>query len=254
MLVERFSWRLPTEGLARSAVDGGLDGEELARLYGPWAGRTPADAARLLAGYPGRWWIAGGWAIEAFTGRSRHHSDLDLEVLRVDLPLLRRHLAARLDLWTADAGALRPLLPEDNPEGGADTVLPPGCGQVWARASGAIATHYFHGTTARRKADRSLVTQADVEIERFLRQVAGESGVLRRPGSGEHHVPALDVRAHVRETEFRAQGGQVTHRQLSSSADIDRAQQRDKNGHATESDRVRRSARMVLCDLGLTEP
>lgn len=42
--------------------------------------------------------------------------------------------------------------------------------RMWARASGAIATHYFHGTTARSKADRSLVTQADVEIERFLRE------------------------------------------------------------------------------------
>ena len=119
-----------------------LSSYELTRLYGPWAGRTPADAARLLADYPGRWWIAGGWAIEAFTGVRRHHGDLDLEVLRVDLPLLRRHLAGRLDVWAAADGGLRPLLPSDEPDGAADTVLPPGCGQVWLRPSGAEPWEY----------------------------------------------------------------------------------------------------------------
>lgn len=111
-----------------------LTGEELTRLYGPWAGRTPAKAARLLQDYPGPWWVAGGWAIEAFSGVRRPHGDLDLEVLRVDLPLLRRHLAGRFDLWTADSGALKPLLPDDDPDGSADTLLPEGCGQVWVRA------------------------------------------------------------------------------------------------------------------------
>lgn len=54
----------------------------------------------------------------------------------MDLPLLRRHLAGRLDVWTAADGGLRPLLPSDDPEGAADTVLPLGCGQVWVRRSG----------------------------------------------------------------------------------------------------------------------
>lgn len=119
-----------------------LSDDELARLYGPWAGRTPLDAARLLAGYPGRWWVAGGWAIEAFSSVERHHSDLDLEVPRGDLPLLRRHLAGQLDVWTADDGALRPLLPGDDPDAEADTVLPAGCGQVWVRPSGAEPWEY----------------------------------------------------------------------------------------------------------------
>jgi myo-inositol-1(or 4)-monophosphatase len=40
----------------------------------------------------------------------------------------------------------------------------------WARASGEIARHYFHASVQqRRKADDSYVTQADVEIEQFLR-------------------------------------------------------------------------------------
>ena len=108
---------------------------ELVRLYGPWAGRTPADGIRLLEGYPGRWWVAGGWAIEAFTGVVREHGDLDLEIPRRELPLLRRHLAARLDVWTAAGGSLKPLLPEET-DADPETVLPEGCGQVWLRLSG----------------------------------------------------------------------------------------------------------------------
>lgn len=113
-----------------------LDDTELARLYGPWAGRAPSDAFELFKGYRGRWWIAGGWAIEAFTGVARDHADLDLEVPRAELSLLRHYLAGRLDVWTAAAGALRPLLPGDDVYGAADVVLPTGCGQVWVRAAG----------------------------------------------------------------------------------------------------------------------
>lgn len=110
-----------------------LSTSELERLYGPWAAHTPLDVARLLDGYPGVWWVAGGWALEAFTGVGRAHEDTDVGVLRTDLPALRRHLAGTLDVWTATAGALRPLLPDDEPEAGPDVVLPPGCGQVWTR-------------------------------------------------------------------------------------------------------------------------
>jgi hypothetical protein len=119
-----------------------LSDEELIRLYGPWAGRKPADATRLFADYPGRWWVAGGWAIEAYTGATRQHGDLDLEVLRADLPLLRRHLAGRFDLWAATDGALQPLLPGDDPDGAADAVLPAGCSQVWIRAGGSQPWEY----------------------------------------------------------------------------------------------------------------
>lgn len=104
-------------------------------LYGAWSTRTPADVADLFDGYPGLWWMAGGWALEAFTGVSRPHDDIDPCVLRADLPALRRHLAGRLHLWTATSGALAPLLPDDDPDGPAERVLPAGCGQVWTRRS-----------------------------------------------------------------------------------------------------------------------
>jgi hypothetical protein len=107
---------------------------EFERLFGPWARNTPADVATLFEGYPGVWWVAGGWALEAFTGVRREHEDIDPSVLRSDLPLLRRHLAGRLDAWAAAHVGIRPLLPDDDPDGSADDVLPEGGEQVWVRA------------------------------------------------------------------------------------------------------------------------
>lgn len=77
--------------------------DEVVRLYGPWRTRAPADAADLFSGYAGRWWIAGGWAIGAFTGVSRQHGDLDPSIPRSDIDRLLEHLATRLDVWAADA-------------------------------------------------------------------------------------------------------------------------------------------------------
>lgn len=110
-----------------------LDKTELERIYGPWATHTPRDVADLFAQYPGVWWVAGGWALEVFTGVTRAHEDTDASVLRTDLPKLRAHLAGNLDVWTAADGALRPLLPDEEPEAAPEAILPPGCGQVWTR-------------------------------------------------------------------------------------------------------------------------
>lgn len=112
-----------------------LNSTELTRLYGRWAGRTPQDVVDLFTGYPGMWWIAGGWAVQAFTGIERPHADIDPSVLRSDLPALSAHLAGRLDVWAATDGALRPLLPDDG-------VLPHGCGNVWTRRSGSDPWEY----------------------------------------------------------------------------------------------------------------
>ena len=35
--------------------------EERRELYGAWAERWPSDAADLLDGYSGAWWIGGSW-------------------------------------------------------------------------------------------------------------------------------------------------------------------------------------------------
>ncbi|MCM0620946.1 hypothetical protein [Nocardioides bruguierae] len=112
-----------------------LSDDAFTALYGDWAGRTPTDAVALMTGYPGTWWVAGGYAVEALTGPHRGHHDLDLAVLGDELPLFRRHVAGRLDCWSATSGALAPLLPDDRPDGTAAEVLPDGCVQLWTRPS-----------------------------------------------------------------------------------------------------------------------
>ncbi|MCK9824388.1 hypothetical protein NOCD_12955 [Nocardioides cavernae] len=112
-----------------------MDHDEIARLYGPWLPRTPGDAAALLDGYAGRWWIAGGWAIEAFTGVPRPHGDLDPSIPRSDAHALRRHLSGRLDVWQADAGALSPIVHDTD-------SVPESCGNLWLRRDGASPWEY----------------------------------------------------------------------------------------------------------------
>jgi Aminoglycoside-2''-adenylyltransferase len=99
---------------------------EFQRLYGAWATLTPTDAATLLAGFAKPWWISGGWALEAFTGSSRPHKDVDVTVFRRDVPAVRRHFAGRLDVWAVGSGALRPL-DDRRPR------VPGWSGQLWLR-------------------------------------------------------------------------------------------------------------------------
>lgn len=110
-----------------------LTDAEFENVYGHWVPRTPAHAAVLFEGYEGTWWIAGGWALEAYTGVSREHEDLDPSVLIADLPALRRHLRGRLHTWMASSGALKPLLEGDRPDAPADELLIDGCNQLWTR-------------------------------------------------------------------------------------------------------------------------
>lgn len=111
-----------------------LDEAAQADLYGPWVARTPADAAKLFKGYPGIWWISGGWAIEAFTGISRKHVDVDLSVLRTELTMLRQQLSTVQHLWIATTdGALVPLTPDKQLHAPADEALPEGVAGLWTR-------------------------------------------------------------------------------------------------------------------------
>jgi hypothetical protein len=112
-----------------------LDHDEMLRLWGPWIARTPEDVAELLAGFSPTWWIAGGWAIEAFTGVARSHSDVDPSICRSDVASLHRHLAGRLDVWIADSGTFRALLDADDP-------VPQTCENLWLRAGGADPWEY----------------------------------------------------------------------------------------------------------------
>lgn len=83
--------------------------EEFFRWYGDWAPLDPAGLADFMAGFTRPWWIVGGWSIEAFTGVSREHEDVDLSLLACDIPAFREHVGDRWNLWSNFGGTLRPL-------------------------------------------------------------------------------------------------------------------------------------------------
>ena len=106
-----------------------MDDAEFSRWYGPWTPPPPSGVASLLAGLPVRWWIVGGWTIEAFTGVAREHEDTDVSVLRSDLGGLLSHVGSSLCVWTNLGGTLRPLR--------SASELPDECRQLWVRRDGA---------------------------------------------------------------------------------------------------------------------
>jgi hypothetical protein len=79
-----------------------------------------------LDGFERPWWIAGGWAIEAFTGVPRPHHDVDVAIFRRDVPALRAGLGARSHLWAIGSGRMQ-LMDEDV------RTLPRWASQVWVR-------------------------------------------------------------------------------------------------------------------------
>jgi hypothetical protein len=101
------------------------DDEEFYRWYGRWRPFTPKGVARLMRGANIRWWIIGGWAIDAFTGRRRDHEDIDVSFFKADLPKLLDHLSPRYCIWSNYGGVLKPLRTADD--------LLEGSRQLWVR-------------------------------------------------------------------------------------------------------------------------
>src|SRR5262249_46130893 len=76
-----------------------------------WEPLLPAHAAKLLSGVEMSWWIAGGWAIDLFLGRTtRDHADMDIAIARSCQPEMAQafngwdiHVASNgiLTSWTA---------------------------------------------------------------------------------------------------------------------------------------------------------
>ena len=108
------------------SATGGEQHEAFFRLYGAWQHTTPAQAVELLHGFDRPWWISGGWAVEAFTGVSRPHDDVDVTIFRADVAELRHHFAGTHHLWAAGSGTLRPIT-DERPR------MPAWAGQIWVR-------------------------------------------------------------------------------------------------------------------------
>jgi hypothetical protein len=92
-----------------------------------WDPLMPGKVAALLGGCEVRWWIAGGYAIDAFVDRfdRRSHEDIDIGLLARDQLALRACLRG-WDLYCADPpGTLRPWLPGE--------VLEEPVHDVWGR-------------------------------------------------------------------------------------------------------------------------
>ena len=91
---------------------------------GTWAPLSPEEIGTIFRSYPGRWCIAGGWALDLFAEpRSRPHDDIDIVILRNDLPRIHEALPD-WDLHAAH-GILTPW-----PAG---TSLPVGAHDIWCK-------------------------------------------------------------------------------------------------------------------------
>jgi hypothetical protein len=77
---------------------------------GDWDPFDVASVSGLMAGTDALWWLSGGCALDVFLGRvTRVHGDIDVSVRRSDWPLVRGHLADRLEVFIARGGALHAL-------------------------------------------------------------------------------------------------------------------------------------------------
>lgn len=79
------------------------------RWYGPWEPLDPTTIGAFMEGFDRPWWIVGGWSIEAFTGESRPHEDMDISILSSDAEAFRLFLGERWTPWNVDDGWLRPF-------------------------------------------------------------------------------------------------------------------------------------------------
>lgn len=119
-----------------------------------------APAALARAGAP--WWIAGGWAVDLFVGRTtRAHEDLDVVILRRDEQRVRARLP-ELEFHAGHGdGVIEPQpLPAHEPAPG--RVL-------WARPTGSAAWS-FEFLLAESEGDEWVFTR-DARVRRPLTQL-----------------------------------------------------------------------------------
>lgn len=80
-----------------------------------WKNSTPVDVRQWLKGAEVAWWIAGGWALDLFSGQcTRKHADMDVGCFREDLDEIRTVLQ-QWAVYSAHEGRLTRLGPTEAP-------------------------------------------------------------------------------------------------------------------------------------------
>ncbi len=95
----------PTTGPHPAAMDDDLSQDEFERIYGRVAQLALPEIATLFAGAPFRWWICGGWSLDLDATPRRHHEDVEVGIVRNELPMVRDWLSG-YHLWDIHLGAL----------------------------------------------------------------------------------------------------------------------------------------------------
>lgn len=115
-----------------------------------------------MSGYVQPWWVAGGWAIDAFIGApSREHGDIDIAVLRRDQRVLRNYLRD----WQ-----LRKVVDGSIQLWGEEEVLE-------------LPIHEIHANSG------------DAQLEFLLNEAEGDRWVYRRNNAISMPLPRLTVRS-----------------------------------------------------------
>lgn len=94
---------------AQPAAAGHLPPEQFTRWYGGWSPLDPSTIGEFMDGFDRPWWVIGGWSVEAFTGVSRDHEDMDISLLSSDVRAFRDFLGDRWTPWNVDEGWFRPF-------------------------------------------------------------------------------------------------------------------------------------------------
>ncbi|WP_341933398.1 hypothetical protein MRBLWO14_002412 [Microbacterium sp. LWO14-1.2] len=83
----------------------------------PWRPLAAGEIVDLLSAAGIRWWLSGGVALDRWVGREiRKRGDVDISVIRDDLPALVRALPDRFSAWAAIGDDCDHLLFRDVPE------------------------------------------------------------------------------------------------------------------------------------------